>query len=102
MSAKDPTPIIWTPFQRQSVLHFLRLYTDELEKAKDNPDKGFGLEGIQKGILHLADKVFPTGQKYVVNQGIQGPALGSVRVIYSDNDLKEFEKSRSGEDDEEL
>lgn len=93
----DQNPIIWTPFRRQSVIDFLKLYTKQLEGAKDDPENGHGLPGIQSGVLHLADQVLPSGIKYVVNRGPEGSILDGVQVIYTDADAQKFENARSGE-----
>lgn len=89
--------IVWTPFQRKSVIDFLKFYTSKLEESKDDPDSDYGLEGIQSGILHLADKVLPSGVSYTVNQGPNASIHDDVRIIFTDEELKKFEDARSEE-----
>lgn len=95
MSSKNP--IVWTPDQRQAVIDFLKLYTTELEEAKDNSEKGYGLEGIQRGVLHLADKVLPSGVTYTVNQGLSNYRQDEVQVLLTDAAYQKFEESRSSD-----
>lgn len=89
--------IVWTPFQRNSVIDFLKLYTSKLEESKDDPNSDYGLADIQSGILHLADKVLPSGVAYTVNQGPNAPIHDDVRIILTDEDLQEFEDAHSKE-----
>jgi hypothetical protein len=93
----DQNPIIWTPFQRQSVIDFLKQYTSKLEAEKDDPSQDFGLSGIQGGVLHVADKVLPSGVVYVVNQGPNSSIRDNVKVIFTDEEQSKFEEARSGE-----
>lgn len=93
----DQSSIIWTPSQRQAVIHFLKQYTSELESAKDDPERDYGLRGIQAGILHLADKVLPSKTTYVVNQGPKSSIRDGVQIILTDEEFRKLEKARSGE-----
>lgn len=93
----EASTIVWTPFQRQSVIDFLKQYTAQLEEVKGDPEKAYGLPGIQKGVLHLADMVLPSGVSYKASSGPNGSIYDGVHVVVSDEGLNEIERKRSGE-----
>ena len=88
--------IIWTKSHRESVVKFMRLYLEHMEADINNEDRQYGLEDVQSGILHIADKIFPSGAEYVVKSGLH-PAEGDMRIITDDDEYNAYEQERSGE-----